>query len=209
MKTERGITGKQLNEEWKVGARHALYRETGNWFQLLKRFPGALFDANGYILFETRRDYEQCELLQRGKELGVSRGIASIPGYVTMRSEANREQGASNPDLDAIVAELGRRAAGHEIGELQTIRAQIKGIPLPKSQSARRLFGKIHTSPGGDYAFHYRGGSELQFNIGFEPDNRRFRYGVAFSFEPSQSYPGANFRRPSDPRSFGSMNSWH
>lgn len=222
MKTERGITGKQLNEEWKVGARHALYRETGNWFQLLKRFPGALFDANGYILFETRRDYEQCELLQRGKELGVSRGIASIPGYVTMRSEANREQGASNPDLDAIVAELGRRAAGHEIGELQTIRAQIKGIPLPKSQSARRLFGKIHTSPGGDYAFHYRGGSELQFNIGFEPDNRRFRYGVAFSFEPSQSKPWRELSETLRPKVvrfneflalnaelFGDMRMWH
>jgi hypothetical protein len=123
MKTERGITGKELNREWKVGARHALYRETGNWFQLLKRFPGALFDANGYILFETKQDYEQCELLQKGKELGVPHGIASIPGYVTVRPEANREQGMSNPDLDAIVAELGRRAAAHEIGELQTIRA--------------------------------------------------------------------------------------
>jgi len=99
------------------------------------------------------------------------------------------EQGTNNPDLDSVVAELGRRALGHEIGELQTIRAQIKGIPLPKSQSARRLFGKTRTSPGGKYAFHYRGGSELQFNIGFELDNRKLRYGVAFSFEPSRSKP--------------------
>src|SRR5437773_6511294 len=95
------MTGKQLNEEWKVGAQHALYRETGNWFQLLKRFPGALFDANGYILFKTRREYEECEFLQRGKEIGVPRGIASIPGYVMMRPDANREQGMINPDHGA------------------------------------------------------------------------------------------------------------
>jgi hypothetical protein len=196
--------------------------ETGNWFQLLRRFPGALFDANGYILFKTRRDYEQCELLQRGKELGVPRGIASIPGYVTMRPNANREQGMSDPDLDAIVTELGRRAAGHQIGELQTIRAQIKGIPLPKSQPARRLFGKTRTSVGGDYTFHYRGGSELQFNVGFEPDKRKFRYGVALSFEPGQSKPWPELSENLRPKVvrfneflalnaglFGDMRMWH
>ena len=193
MQTKGSMTGKELNRDWKVGARHALYRETGNWFQLLKRFPGALFDANGYILFETRQDYEKCDLLQKGKELGVPRGIASIPGYVKIRPDANREQGTSNPGLDAIVAELNRRSVDYEVGDLQTIRAHIKGIPLPKSRSARRLFGKTHKGLDGDYAsreyaFHYRGGSEFQFNIGFEPDNR-FRYGVAFSFEPSQSKP--------------------
>jgi hypothetical protein len=222
MKTERGITGKELNREWKVGARHALYRETGNWFQLLKRFPGALFDANGYILFETKQDYEQCEFLQRGKEIGVPRGIASIKGYVTMRPKANREQRASSRDLEAIVAELGRQAVGYEIGELQSIRAEIKGIPLPKSDSARRLFGKTHTNLGGDYAFHYRGGSELQFNIGLEPDGGKLRYGVAFSFEPSQSKPWPALSETLRPKVvrfnefltlnaglFGDMRMWH
>jgi hypothetical protein len=222
MKTERGMTGKQLNEEWKVGAKHALYRETGNWFQLLKRFPGALFDANGYILFETRREYEQCEALQIGRELGVPRGIASIPGYIRMTPEENSGQEIDNPDLGLIVAELGRRSAGHEIGELQAIRAQLKGFALPRSQSAGRLFGNIHTSPAGDYAFHYRGGSELQFNIGFESDSRKFRYGVAFSFEPSQSKPWPELSqtlRPKvvrfneflarNPELFGDMRMWH
>jgi len=38
-----------------------------------------------------------------------------------------------------------------------------------------------------EYAFHYGGRSELQFNIGL--DKECFRFGLAFSLEPSQSYP--------------------
>jgi hypothetical protein len=53
------VTGRKLNEEWSVGAKHALYREDGGWYQLLKNFPAALFDANGYIFFETENDYRK------------------------------------------------------------------------------------------------------------------------------------------------------
>jgi hypothetical protein len=80
------ITGKYLNDKWGVNARHALYRENGSWYHLLERFPGALFDANGYIMFETKRDYEGCHYLNIGQELNVPGGIASIPGYVRMRN---------------------------------------------------------------------------------------------------------------------------
>lgn len=37
------------------------------------------------------------------------------------------------------------------------------------------------------YAFHYGGRSEIQFNIGLEEVG--LRYGIAFSLEPSQSFP--------------------
>jgi hypothetical protein len=77
--------GRLLNDEWGVGAKHALYSEKGTWFHVLERFPGALFDANGYIVFESTRDYESCHYLNRGKELNVPGGIARIPGYVKMR----------------------------------------------------------------------------------------------------------------------------
>jgi hypothetical protein len=42
-----------------------------------------------------------------------------------------------------------------------------------------------------DYTFHKGGRTELQFNLGLEggPEGPDFRYGVAFSFEPSQSLP--------------------
>ena len=78
------ITGKDLNHKWKVGARHALYRQDGRWYHHLERFPGALFDAHGYVVFETEEAYEQCHRLQRGEELHVPDGIYSLPGYVRM-----------------------------------------------------------------------------------------------------------------------------
>ena len=79
------ITGQYLNRKWKVGARHALYRQDGRWYHHLERFPGALFDAHGYVVFETEGHYyEQCKQWCR-KQLNVRPGgISSIPGYVRM-----------------------------------------------------------------------------------------------------------------------------
>lgn len=74
--------GQELNARWRVGAAHALYSEKGTWYHLLERFPGALFDAEGYVVFATKRDYETCQQLNRGKELNVRGGISSLPGYV-------------------------------------------------------------------------------------------------------------------------------
>lgn len=53
-------SGKKLNDEWGVGAAHALYREDGTWYHVLEKFPGALFDAHGYVLFETETAYRNC-----------------------------------------------------------------------------------------------------------------------------------------------------
>ncbi len=47
------MTGRELNEKWKVGALHSLYRKNGNWYHLLEKFPGARFDEHGYIVFRT------------------------------------------------------------------------------------------------------------------------------------------------------------
>jgi 5-methylcytosine-specific restriction protein A len=79
------ITGRKLNEEWGVRAQHALYREDGRWFHLLKRFPAALFDANGYIVFKTKDDYLNNDSLQITQALHVHRGISSMRGYVRMK----------------------------------------------------------------------------------------------------------------------------
>lgn len=78
--------GRELNRKWGVGAQHALYSEKGTWYHLLERFPGALFDEDGYILFETKHDYENCSRLKIGQELNVPNGITSIPGYVRVRN---------------------------------------------------------------------------------------------------------------------------
>jgi 5-methylcytosine-specific restriction protein A len=75
-------TGEQLNREWEVNASHALYREDGKLYHLLDRFPGALFDAHGYILFKTREEYVHCTYLSIGDEINIRDGISAIPGYV-------------------------------------------------------------------------------------------------------------------------------
>ena len=79
------VTGEQLNDEWKVGARHALFHRDGIWYNNLRRFPGALFNPSGYILFGTEEEYRNCQYLKIGKETNVPKGIVSIPGYVRMK----------------------------------------------------------------------------------------------------------------------------
>lgn len=76
------ITGRTLQRQWRIPAVHVLYREDGAWFHHLDRFPGALCDAQGYILFATRQAYERHPGLSHGAELNVPGGIASLPGYV-------------------------------------------------------------------------------------------------------------------------------
>lgn len=76
------LSGKILNEIWNVGAKHSLYREDGKWFHQLKNFPGALFDANGYVVFQTEEDYLNSPYLQIQKDLHVPQGISTIPDYV-------------------------------------------------------------------------------------------------------------------------------
>lgn len=147
------MKGVELNQRWGVNAAQAFYRETGNWFHRLERFPGALFDANGYILFGTREEYEACEALQIGKELGVPSGIASIPGYVEMRSTDGSTPAKTISDLDAIVAELQRRAADHPIGGLQAVRAEIKARPARVAASRPRFLGASHREPGATTPF--------------------------------------------------------
>ena len=51
MKTEN--TGRRLNLEWGVNAKHALFSRTGETYDNLKRFPGALFDKDGYVFFSS------------------------------------------------------------------------------------------------------------------------------------------------------------
>ena len=77
--------GKQFNEEWEVGARHALFSRDGNWYENLEYFPVALFDPNGYVLFKTEQEYRRYSNIRIGKKTNVRGGISSIPGYVRKR----------------------------------------------------------------------------------------------------------------------------
>jgi 5-methylcytosine-specific restriction protein A len=76
--------GRRLNEDWQVNAKHALYREDGRWYNHLNKFPGAYFDANGYVVFPTEHAYRTCPYLALGKRVNVShpQGISAFRGYV-------------------------------------------------------------------------------------------------------------------------------
>ena len=91
MKTDTDATGARLNELWGVGAAHALYIHDGHWYHLLRRFPGALFDRNGYVLFATEEEYRTSRFLSIGKQISVRKpGISAIPGYVRVLGEPIR-----------------------------------------------------------------------------------------------------------------------
>jgi hypothetical protein len=77
-------TGEYLNRKWNVNALHALYHYEGTFYEKLKKFPGALFDPNGYILFKTEQEYLNSHYLKIGKKLNVHSTISSIPGYKRM-----------------------------------------------------------------------------------------------------------------------------
>jgi hypothetical protein len=78
----------ELNAAWGVYASHGHFHRRGTWYGPLKTFPGAYFDPNGYIRFETKIDYERCHG-SHGMQIGPNpdhvhfkNGIAALPAYV-------------------------------------------------------------------------------------------------------------------------------
>lgn len=97
-------TGRSLSKLWGINVRHALYRENGTWYHHLERFPGALFDANGYILFQTEAEYRSCKYLRLGKHLHVPEGIYSIPDYIRIMADVVQEASdVAEPELTSRV----------------------------------------------------------------------------------------------------------
>jgi prevent-host-death family protein len=84
--TVSGLTGRRLNNEWQVGARHALYHHEGTWYHQLQRFPGALFDSNGYVLFRSQEEFLNCPMLNIRKDVHIPNSLAAIPGYIKRRT---------------------------------------------------------------------------------------------------------------------------
>lgn len=73
--------GAYLNKLLGIDAKHALYREDGKWYHNLKKFPGILFDKNGYILFQSEESYLSHPELQHKKDLHVKNGIQNLDSY--------------------------------------------------------------------------------------------------------------------------------
>jgi hypothetical protein len=120
------------------------------------------------------------------------------------------------------------RAEGRPIGELQNLRKDIQGL---QRKGSRHVFGAVrgiqHQSESNTppeeqfpYTYHVGGREGLQFNIGIDPfGHNDLRYGIAFSLEPSMSYPSIEPILPKvqlfndylrqNPAEFGDLWMWH
>lgn len=78
------VTGNSLNRLLGLEANHALYRDDGTWFHKLKRFPGVLFDRNGYVFFENERDFLTSKPLQIKQDVHIPQGISNMSNYVKL-----------------------------------------------------------------------------------------------------------------------------
>lgn len=85
-------------------------------------------------------------------------------------------------DIKKIAYRLNNLSQKYRIGNLQEIRKEIKGFDR---RPGSVIFRDETISSDNDWAFHFGGRKELQFNIGVEEEGLRF--GVAFSLEPSRT----------------------
>lgn len=81
------MKGQYLNKLLGINVVHALYRADGKWYHNLKRFPGVLFDDEGYIVFPTEASYINHPKLQRKSDLHVTDGISGLDGYMRFTQE--------------------------------------------------------------------------------------------------------------------------
>jgi hypothetical protein len=79
------LSAKLLAELWNVQAQDVRYHRDGHFYENVRRFPAALFDPNGYILFRTEAELRSIQRIKVGRKTNVRGGIGSIPGYERMR----------------------------------------------------------------------------------------------------------------------------
>lgn len=75
------LTGVYLSKVLGINAEQALYREDGTWYHNLTKFPGVLFDSEGFVYFEKQDDYINHPQLRITKQLHLKNGIKSLGEY--------------------------------------------------------------------------------------------------------------------------------
>jgi hypothetical protein len=87
----------QLLKMWNVAVEQARYSDDGHWYAALSKFPAALVDANGYLVFRAEDEYRRSPHIAIGKQISVPKpGISAVPGYIRAVSAPE----LSNVDLD-------------------------------------------------------------------------------------------------------------
>lgn len=85
------MTAKEINNVVKLEVNHCLYGSHGDWYHNLRKFPAALFDKDGFVVYQSKRQYENdIHLKHSKKSLHVEEGISSIPGYTFYTKEQRK-----------------------------------------------------------------------------------------------------------------------
>ena len=113
-----------------------------------------------------------------------------------------------------VVYRINQLSHGYKIGELQSIRKEIKKL---QRRPGSEIFHDDTIYDQKEYAFHYGGRKELQFNVGLEDEG--LRYGIALSLETSQTLPDITLLYPNakrlnqfirqEPDFFNEYKMWH
>lgn len=81
-----------------------------------------------------------------------------------------------------LILEINKKAKDYNIGQLQKIRSELRG---GMNISNHNLFSKSNIKT--NWAHHHGGSQELQFNIAYEDNETRLRFGLALSLQTTQS----------------------
>jgi hypothetical protein len=83
-------SGENLKRQWGIPAIQVRDHKDGKWFMPLERFPGALCDPNGYVVFQSEREYTSSSYLEIGQRVNVPGGVSKVPGYVRAPHDSSR-----------------------------------------------------------------------------------------------------------------------
>ena len=125
------LTWKYLAEQWGVNVKHGGYRENGTWYHLLRTFPAAYFDRDGYLWFENEDEYRSCPDALLAKDAkknwaNFPNGISSVSGYVRRNSPADPNDGRDDELLAAFEGSMHMCYVQHRSRERRIREAKVR-----------------------------------------------------------------------------------
>ncbi|RJX29540.1 MAG: hypothetical protein C4531_10370 [Desulfurivibrio sp.] len=129
MASNRNIAQELINKH-NIPVQHGRYREDGKWYHHLRKFPSAFLDSNGYVIFNSKEEYQNCVFLQFGQDVNIPKGISAIPGYKAYRDGTSISRPKSNVQVrKATFSEGGTQEI---VLELQKRDPKLKSLAIEK-----------------------------------------------------------------------------
>jgi len=128
-RTDRKIALK-LIRKYNIPVKQSRYSKDGTWYHHLENFPAAFLDNNGYLIFQSEEDYNNCAHLHLGQHVNILQGISSIPGYITY--ESGLSQPLSEKDIVKENYEFSEGGTKEIILELQKREPTLKRHAIDK-----------------------------------------------------------------------------